>query len=213
MGAFVEWFRAGGPVMYFILAVAVAGLAIFLERLYTIVFRSKINGRAFIERVIQLVRAGKVEDAIRLCTQSNAVLPDMGLLILRSRTRDEADLQNVADAAALSVLPRLTRRLHYLPMLANVATLIGLLGTIFGLREAFSSVGEAQAAERSARLAAGIAVALNATGFGLFTAVPLSVAHAYLVSQAETIIEQVDEFSVRLINALIDRPDVRLGHR
>jgi biopolymer transport protein ExbB/TolQ len=98
-------------------------------------------------------------------------------------------------------------------MLANVATLLGLLGTIFGLREAFSSVSLASAAERSASLAQGIAIALNATGFGLLVAVPLSVAHAYLVSQAETIIEQVDEFSVRLINALIDRPDVRLGHR
>jgi biopolymer transport protein ExbB/TolQ len=137
----------------------------------------------------------------------------MGLLILRSRTRDEADLQNVADAAALAVLPRLTRRLHYLPMLANVATLVGLVGTIFGLREAFASVSEVEAAARSAGLATGIAIALNATGFGLLTAVPLIVAHAYLVSQAETIIEQVDEFSVRLINALVDRPDVRLGHR
>ena len=71
-----------------LIAVGVIGLAIFLERFYTIVIRSKINGRAFIERVIQLVRAGKVEDAIKLCTQSNAVLPDMGLLILRSRSRD-----------------------------------------------------------------------------------------------------------------------------
>ncbi|MBA3559391.1 MAG: MotA/TolQ/ExbB proton channel family protein [Gemmatimonadaceae bacterium] len=213
MGSLVQWFRDGGWIMYPILAVAIVGLAIFLERLYTIVFRSKINGRAFIERIIQLVRAGKVEDAIKLCAQSNAVLPDMGLLILRSRSRDEADLQNVADAAALSVLPRLTRRLHYLPMLANVATLIGLLGTIFGLRAAFAGVSQAEAAERSAALAAGIAIALNATGFGLLVAVPLTVAHAYLVSQAETIIEQVDEFSVRLINALIDRPDVRLGHR
>src|ERR687885_824399 len=170
MSALVEWFRAGGVVMYFILAVAVAGLAIFLERFYTIVIRSKINGRAFIERVIQLVRAGKIEEAIKLCAQSKAVLPDM-------------------------------------------ATLIGLLGTIFGLRAAFGSVAVAEAAQRSARLASGIAIALNATGFGLLTAVPLAVAHAYLVSQAETIIEQVDEFSVRLINALIDRPDVRLGHR
>ena len=213
MGAVIDWYRNGGPVMHFILAVAVAGLAIFLERLYTIVFRSKINGREFIERVIQLVRSGKTEDAIKLCAQSKAALPDMGLLILRSRSRDEADLQNVADAAALAVLPRLTRRLHYLPMLANVATLIGLVGTIFGLRAAFSAVATAEASQRSAELARGIAIALNATGFGLFTAIPLSIAHAYLVSQAETIIEQVDEFSVRLINALVDRPDVRLGHR
>jgi biopolymer transport protein ExbB len=213
LNTLLDYYRSGGMVMHFILIVGVIGLAIFLERFYTIVIRSKINGRAFIERIIQLVRAGKVEDAIKLCTQSNAVLPDMGLLILRSRSRDEADLQNVADAAALSVLPRLTRRLHYLPMLANVSTLLGLLGTIFGLREAFNSVTLAAAAERSAALASGIAIALNATGFGLLVAVPLSVAHAYLVSQAETIIEQVDEFSVRLINALIDRPDVRLGHR
>ncbi len=100
-----------------------------------------------------------------------------------------------------------------LQQLANVATLPGLFGTIYGLREAFASVASASAAERSERLASGIAIALNATGFGLLTAIPLTVAHAYLVSQAETIIEQVDEFSVRLINALIDRPDVRLGHR
>src|ERR671918_2078754 len=209
----VEYYRSGGGIMHFILVVAVIGLAVFIERFYTIVIRSKINGRAFIERVIQLVRSGKVEDAIKLCAQSKAALPDMGLLILRSRSRDEADLQNVADAAALAVIPRLTRRLQYLPMLANVATLLGLLGTIYGLREAFASVSLASAAERSAQLAQGIAIALNATGFGLLVAVPLSVAHAYLVSQAETIIEQVDEFSVRLINALIDRPDVRLGHR
>ena len=213
MGGIIEWYRNGGWIMHFILGTAIIGLAIFLERFYVIVIKSKINGRAFIERIIQLVRAGKVDDAIKLCAQSTATLPDMGLLILRSRTRDEGDLQNVADAAALSVIPRLTRRLQYLPMLANVATLLGLIGTIFGLREAFAAVENASAAERSAELAAGIAIALNATGFGLLVAVPLSVAHAYLVSQSETIIEQVDEFSVRLINALIDRPDVRLGHR
>ena len=213
MNTVLEWYRNGGPVMNAILLVAVIGLAVFLERFYTIVIRSKINGRAFIERVIQLVRAGKIEDAIKLCAQSNAALPDMGLLILRSRSRDESDLQNVADAAALAVIPRLTRRLQYLPMLANVATLLGLFGTIYGLREAFASVAAASAAERAGRLAAGIAVALNATGFGLLVAIPLTVGHAYLASQAEMLIEQVDAFAVRLINALVDRPDVQLRRR
>ena len=213
MDTVVNWYRSGGFMMHLILLVGVIGLAVFLERFYMIVMRSKVNGRAFIERIIQLVRAGKVDDAIKLCAQSKAALPDMGLLILRSRSRDEADLQNVADAAALSVIPRLTRRLHYLPMLANVATLLGLLGTILGLQEAFRAIGAADAASRAEALSRGIAVALNTTAFGLLVAVPLSAAHAYLVSQAETIIEQVDEFSVRLINALIDRPDVRLGHR
>ena len=213
MSTIIEWYKLGGPIMNFILLAALTGLAIFIERFYTIVIKSKINGRAFIEQVISLVRSGKVDDAIRLCASSTAALPDMGLLILRSRTREEGELQNVADAAALSVLPKLTRRLQYLPMLANVATLLGLFGTIYGLRAAFASVASASASERSAKLATGIAIALNATGFGLLTAIPLSIAHSYLVSQSETIIEQIDEFSVRLINALIDRPDVRLGHR
>jgi biopolymer transport protein ExbB/TolQ len=211
MLAFLEWFRSGGVVMYFILVVAVTGLAIFLERFYVIIIRARINGPAFIERVMQLVRAQKTDDAMRLCAQSHAPLPDIGLLILRSKSREEGDLQNVADAASLSVIPRLTRRLQYLPMLANVATLIGLFGTIYGLRHAFASMAQASAAQRSDTLAAGIAIALNATGFGLVTAIPLTIGHSYLAAQAEEIIEQVDEFSVRLINALVERPDVRVG--
>ena len=137
--------------------------------------------------------------------------PTSAFSILRSKSRDESDLQNVADAASLSVIPRLTRRLQYLPMLANVATLIGLFGTIYGLRHAFASMAQASAAQRSDTLAAGIAIALNATGFGLLTAIPLTVAHSYLAAQSEEIIEQVDEFTVRLINALVERPDVRIA--
>jgi biopolymer transport protein ExbB len=211
MRALLEWFRNGGPIMWPILFVALAGIAIFLERFYVIIVRSRINGPAFIERVMQLVRAQKSDDAMRLCAQSHAPLPDIGLLILRSKSREEGDLQNVADAASLSVIPRLTRRLQYLPVLANVATLIGLFGTIFGLKAAFASVAAASAAQRSDKLAEGIAIALNATGFGLATAIPMTLAHSYLASQAEEIIEQVDEFSVRLINALVERPDVRIG--
>jgi biopolymer transport protein ExbB len=211
MQSLLEWFRNGGPIMWPILLIALTGIAVFLERLYVIIIRSRINGPAFIERVMQLVRAQKADDAMRLCAQSHAPLPDIGLLILRSKSREEGDLQNVADAASLSVIPRLTRRLQYLPVLANVATLIGLFGTIFGLRAAFASVAAASAAQRADKLAAGIAIALNATGFGLATAIPLTLAHSYLASQAEEIIEQVDEFSVRLINALVERPDVRIG--
>src|SRR5580698_3067328 len=109
----LEWFRNGGPIMYFILVVAMAGLGIFLERFYVIVMRARINGPAFIERVMALVRADRTDEAVKLCASAHAALPDMGLLILRSKSREEDDLQNVADAASLSVIPRLTRRLQY----------------------------------------------------------------------------------------------------
>jgi biopolymer transport protein ExbB/TolQ len=206
----LEWFRNGGPIMYVILVVALSGLSIFIERLWVIGVSSRINGPAFIDRIMQLVRAGRTDDAVRLCAASRAALPQIGLLILRNKSRDEGDLQTVSDAAALAIIPRITRRLQYLPMLANVATLIGLFGTIYGLKAAFASVADVEAAQRAEKLAAGIAIALNATGFGLATAIPLVVGHSYLAAQAEQILEEMDEFSVRLINALVDRPDVRL---
>lgn len=209
-----EWYASAGPIMIALLVIGAAGLAVAAERLYVIVIKSRSNGRSFIEKVISLVRSGRVDDAIKVCAQSRTALSDIGLLILRSRSRDEDDLHNVADAAALSVMPRLTRRLQYLPMLANVGLLVGLLGTVLGLSSAFSALGNPGATGDPARLlAAGISASLGATGVGLLIAIPLAVLHAYLASQAESIVAEIDEFSVRLINALIDRPDVRLGHR
>src|SRR5215510_14159074 len=135
MSTMEAWYREGGPIMLLIALVAVVGLAILIERLYVIVFRSKNNGRVFIERVIQLVRVGRIDEAIKVCAGSTAALPDIGLLILRSRSRDEADLQNVAAAALLFVVPKLTRRLQYLRSLAVSAILLGLLGTARGIHD------------------------------------------------------------------------------
>lgn len=201
----------GTAVMLLILLVGVAGLIVLLERLYVIVLRSKTNGRPFIERIIQLVRGGKIDEAIKQCASSTAALPDMGLVILRSRSRDESDLENVASAAALAVLPRLTRRLEYLPALALAAILLGVLGTIRDCQRAFLAAAAAPTA--NAALMTNVSNALTPAAFGLSVAVVLILGRSYLVSQSESITEQIREFSARLINALIDRPDVRLGHR
>ena len=108
-------------------------------------------------------------------------------------------------------MPKLTRRLQYLPTLAAVAILLGVLGSVHGFREALLRAGIG--ADHDARLSAGFAAALTPTTFGLAVGVILTLGRGYLVSQAESITEQIREFSARLINALSDRPDVRLGHR
>ena len=191
-----EWYAGGGPVMHYVLGAAAVGLAIVLERLYTVVVRGRTNARLFIERVIDLVRAGKVDEAIRASAASRTAVADVALLLLRSRLHDEEELGHVAKAAELSVTPRLRKRLRYVPTLAGVALLIGVMGSLHEIGNG-SSLG----------------AALRPTEFGLAVAAVLGLAHAYLESQAESIVEQMDEMSVRLINALIDRPDVRLGHR
>ena len=207
----MAWYREGGPLMNVVLLVGIVGLAVIVERFYVIVVRSKNNGRQFIERVIQLVRAGKVEEAIKECAGSRAALPDMGLVILRSRSRDEIDLQNVASAADLSVRPKLTRRLQYLPALSLVAVLVGAFALVIGLQSALSTAPNVPF--RAEYVASGISRALSPMALALVVSLILSLGKAYLVSQSESILEQMQEFSARLINALIDRPDVRLGHR
>lgn len=207
MGTTLEWYREGGPLMLLILATGIAGLAIILERGYVIVFRAKNNGRVFIERIIQLVRGGKIEDAIKQCAASTALLSDMGLLILRSRSRNEADLERVAETAALATLPKLTKRLHYLSTLALVAGLLGTLAAVLTVREALGTP------PATVSVALALSHAFTPLAFGLVIAIVLVLGRAYLVSQAHALTEQVREFSARLITALIDQPDVRLGHR
>jgi len=207
MGTTLEWYREGGPTMLLVLAVGIAGLVILIERFYVIVIRSKNNGRIFIDRIIQLVHAGKIDDAIKQCTVSAAALSDIGLLILRSRSRDEPDLRRVANAASLAVLPKLTHRIEYLSMLAIVSILLGVLGTLAGLH------GSLMANAGQVSVSDGLAKALPPTIFALGVSSVLILGRGYLLVQAESIIGQVHEFSARLISALIDQPDVRLGHR
>lgn len=211
MGTTLEWYREGGPMMIVVSVIGIAGLAILLERVYVIVIRSKNNGRAFIERIIQLVRAGKVEDAIKQCAASTAALSDIGLLLLRSRSKDEAELQHLAHAAALAVLPKLSHRLQYLLTLGVVAVLTGIVGTLSVFRRALLAGGAAASAPP--HLSADFAAALTPLILGIAVCALLVLGRGYLVSQSETITEQIHEFSARLINALVDRPDVRLGHR
>jgi biopolymer transport protein ExbB/TolQ len=182
--------------MHYVLGAAAVGLALVLERAYTVVVRARTNARLFIERVIDLVRAGKVDEAIRASATSRTAVADVALLLLRSRLHDEEELGHVAKAAELSVTPRLTKRLRYIPTLGAVAVLIGVMGSLH-------EIGNGSA----------LGAALRPSELGLGVAAVLVLAHAYLASQAESVVEQMDELSVRLINALIDRPDVRLGHR
>jgi len=202
------WYHEGGPIMLLILLIGVSGLGILIERAYVIVVRSKTDARAFIDSVIRLVHTGKIDDAIKHCAASTAALSDIGLLILRSRSRDENSLHNIANTASLAILPRLTRRLPYLPTFAVVSVLLGLLGTMIESRRALLA-----RVSDSTSVAAGIGHALVPTAFGLAVAAILALGRGYLVNQSDSIAEAIREFSARLVNALLDRPDVRLGHR
>jgi biopolymer transport protein ExbB len=213
MPTMIEWYLSGGPTMPLLALVALVAGTILVERAYTVYVRGGSTGRAFLERVIQLVRAGKVDEAIKHCADARSALPDIGLVILRSRTRDATDLENVAEAASLAVIPRFRRRLDYLPLLTRLAVLLGILGLLLESHAALGSAAQGPDGMDSRALVAGLAIALRPLIAAIVVAIPTSVGHALVAQRADRIIADIHEFSARLVNALIDRPDVRLGHR
>jgi biopolymer transport protein ExbB/TolQ len=148
------------------------------------------------------VRKGDLTAARRLCAEAKSPTTAVACAILDAQSRDEQKLTAAADGAAVLVLPPLSRRIPHLNMLANTATLLGLLGTIFGLMTAFSAVGAADPSQRSTFLASGIAQALNTTAFGLIVAVPTILVQGFLVERVEGIVARIDEVTVRLIETL-----------
>lgn len=203
MSTIIQWYQQGGPFIWPLVFVGVLGLGLLVERVAYIVVRSKIHARPFMEQVITLVRAGKLEQALALCAEHQSALPDFGIVILRSRDRDETDLQNVAEAAMLNIVPALTRRLTWMTTLANVAVMLGILGAIANLHDGLATT----------TATAAVTSALRPLGVGVLTAIPLVAGHSWLAGEAAKLVGQLEEFSARLINALIQRPDVRLGHR
>ena len=202
-----KFFMEGGPFMYVILGTAVMILAIIVERFWVIGRAGALDSRKFLKDVLRNVQQGDINSASSLCRKVQSPAGRVAFAIVSANSREEDSLNNAAEGAAMVVLPKLSKRLPHLSMLANVATLLGLLGTIFGLTTAFSAVGAADPAQRSSFLAAGISQALNTTAFGLIVAVPAMVFHGILVGKIESIVEQVDEVSVRLVRALTGRSD------
>jgi len=196
------FFKSGGPFMYIILGTAVIILAVAIERMIVLASVSSLNAGRLADDLVKHAQKGDLAGAMKLVKGARAPGARVAEAILETRSYDEASLQNAADGAATLALPKLAKRLPYLNMLANVATLLGLLGTIFGLTTAFAAVGAADPSQRSAFLAAGISQALNTTAFGLIVAVPTLLLHGFLVNRVESIVEQVDEISIRLIRAL-----------
>lgn len=207
LSSVAAFFKGGGPFMFVILGTAVLIVAIALERVWVIGRASAFNGGKFTKDLLAKVTKGDIQAAANLSRKVQAPAGRVAYAIITTNTTSEDSLNNAADGAAVVVLPKLSKRLPFLSMLANVATLLGLLGTIFGLTTAFSAVGAADPSQRSAFLAAGISQALNTTAFGLMVAVPAMVLHSFLVGKVESIVEQVDEVSVKLVRSLTGRPE------
>ena len=202
ISSLATFYKDGGFFMHAILAAAVFVVAIVVERLIVIGPSAALNSRRLVDDLVRAIARGDLASARNLSRVSNAPAARVAQAILSQTGDDESRYQTAGDDAATLVLTPLSRRLSHLGLLANVSTLLGLLGTIFGLTTAFSAVGAADPTQRSAFLAAGISTALNTTAFGLIVAVPTLLIHGWLTGLVEGIASQVDETIIRVTQAM-----------
>jgi biopolymer transport protein ExbB len=188
--------------MFVILFALILGLAIIVERIIFIRFKNRIDTETFVNKVIELVKAGQSNRAIEYCSMSSAALPKIAKAGLTEINNSPAEVQNAMELAAMSEIPKLEKRTHYLNMIANVATLLGLLGTIMGLISSFAAVAHADAADKATLLTAGISLAMNTTAFGIIAAIPCLIGYTYLVEKTNELIDEINENVARVYRHL-----------
>jgi biopolymer transport protein ExbB len=210
MDNFAEFYQQGGFWMHFIALSAVIGAGVTIERFVFLFFRLNINGGQFFNQIQKLVMANNIDRAIKLCNAADkAALARVIKAGLTRANKAESDISAAIEEASLEVGPTVAKRITMISALANIATLLGLLGTIFGMIEAFEAVATVSADQRATALAKGISIAINTTGFGLLVAIPLLSMHIFISNLAKKISDEIDLYSVKLENLLAAR--VRQG--
>jgi len=205
----IRFFQGGGEMMYPIAVVLVIGVVIAIER-YIVLTHTALKNRALWNDLAPLLARGDFQKAVQMTSKSDSAIGQIlsyGLArIATARRRD--DIEKAMEESLMDIMPRLEKRTHYLATFANLATLLGLLGTVIGLINAFAAVATVNPADKANLLSASISVAMNCTAFGLMTAVPLLVIHAVLQTKTTELIDSLEMASVKFLNAVTERrPD------
>ena len=209
----VNFFVQGGAFMYPILVVAAVGAAIAIER-YITLSRQGVKNRAAWARVEPALMKGEFDRAREMTSKDDTVisrLVSIGLA-LQGSVRRRDDIEKAMEESMMESIPQLQKRTHYLATFPNLATLLGLLGTVSGLIHAFAAVATVNPAEKANLLSASISEAMNCTAFGLVTAVPLLFLHALLQTKTTELIDGIETASVKFLNTLAARAHARVSH-
>jgi biopolymer transport protein ExbB len=206
MGDFAKFYEQGDIWMHPISLCSVIAFSIAIERIYALFFRYNINANHFMAQVQKLILSNNIDRAIKLCNAApHAALTRVVKAGLTRANKNEEEIANAVEEATLEVLPELNKRTSALPNVANLATLLGLLGTIVGLIQAFTAVAAAPPDMKSQMLTQALAVGLNTTAFGLMVAIPTLAVYIFLNSTTKKITDEIDRYSVKLQNLLVAR--------
>ena len=200
------FFSSGGLFMFPILLVFAVGLGIAIERYVTLSMVTNKNQQVW-EKVQPMLTNGEFDEARKLTNEDDATISqvlNMGLS-LQGAVRRREDIEIAMEESMMEIVPRLEKRTPYVALASSIATLLGLLGTIMGLIQAFTAVANANPAEKADLLSASISVAMNTTAFGLMVAIPLLIVHAILTSKTGDIVDSLEMATVKALNVFSRR--------
>lgn len=209
LSGIVRFLQEGGVFIYPIAFILVLGIVIAAERWWFLRSVYNVNQQAYAQVQSAVSQADTTRITV-LAAQSQAPLLSMlvsGVNRLRSSHRRE-DMEYAMEEVVLEYSLRLQKRTPFLATLANVATLLGLLGTIMGLIAAFSAVANADPSEKASLLSSSISVAMNTTAFGLMTAIPLVFIHALLQGKTASIVDTMEMVGIKLMNSIAQRGNI-----
>jgi biopolymer transport protein ExbB len=207
-GSMFKAFDLGGLGMYPISIALIFGIAIIVERVNVLYFRTSIDKEAFLRGLKKHIYAGDLDKAISYCAgQKKVPLVSVVKAGLISVPKGDDDVQAAMDEATLRESPKIERRTGYLAMISNIATLLGLLGTIIGLIRCFGAVANANPADKATILSQGISEAMYCTAFGLLVAITTLVAYSVLQGRTQQMVDDINESSVGVLNLIVANKD------
>ncbi|MDZ4677543.1 MAG: MotA/TolQ/ExbB proton channel family protein [Oligoflexia bacterium] len=196
----------GGVAVYSMLLLAGFSGAIIYERVQALYFRYGLKTDAFLAQIKAMIVGDRIEEAIAFCSaQGQALLPKVVKQILERSDRDDESIKNAQDISTMEIVPLITQRMGYLVMVANVATLIGLLGTIHGLIQSFQAVSFADPVQKQTLLAQGISISMNTTALGLLVAIPVMIIYSFLQARQNKMLEDIIGVSAKVVDLLMSR--------
>lgn len=200
-------FQEGGPFMYCILLFGLLTFGFIIERTVTLFFKTKETEQTFSKKILDLITRGDLK-AAETAARSDSVNTSAGSIValgcgLRSDGAGEMELQARMDERLTAAISKLDRRTGFLAMFGNVATLLGLLGTITGMIHSFAAVATASPTDRATMLSKGISEAMNCTAFGLIVAIPALVAYAVFQNRTDRIVGRLVETVTEAYHDLI----------
>ncbi len=190
--------------MFPIALVLMVGLAIAAER-WLFLKRAFRSNKAAYGELLPLMKANRFDEAEEKAQGSSSAISRLvavALDTMRASPRRD-DIHAAMQEGVMESIPRLSKRTNYLSILANVSTLLGLLGTIIGLIAAFTAVANADPADKATLLSQSISVAMNTTAFGLIAAIPLLLIHSLLQNKTLEIVESIEMAGVKALNTIV----------